>query len=193
MKRTIAIILAVALCALLLVASVVVAQQQGPVPSQPGVPPQSQPGVPLPAQVPHPPNGQNVPGLPPRPPDPLARVMFPPELIMGHARQLGLTEDQKTFMRMEIQRTTSSFHDLQWKLQDEMELLHEIMKPTSVNEGQALTQLNKVLDIEREIKRLHVGLAVRIKNRLTPEQQEKLHVMRMGQHLRMGQYPHPEN
>lgn len=193
MKRTIAIILAVALCALLLVASVVVAQQQGPVPSQPGVPPQSQPGVPLPAQVPHPPNGQNVPGLPPRPPDPLAHVMFPPELIMGHARQLGLTEDQKTFMRMEIQRTTSSFHDLQWKLQDEMELLHEIMKPTSVNEGQALTQLNKVLDIEREIKRLHVGLAVRIKNRLTPEQQEKLHVMRMGQHLRMGQYPHPEN
>jgi Spy/CpxP family protein refolding chaperone len=213
MKRTIAIIFAVALSALLSGASVVVAQQQGPVPGQPGVPPpghpgvpaQSQPDVPPPGQAPHLPNvpnppnvpnlpnGQNVPNLPSRPPDPLAHVMFPPELIMGHARQLGLTDDQKAFMRMEIQRTTSSFHDLQWKLQDEMELLHEIMKATSVNEGQALTQLNKVLDIEREIKRLHVGMAVRIKNRLTPEQQEKLHVMRMGQHLRMGQHPIPED
>jgi Spy/CpxP family protein refolding chaperone len=53
------------------------------------------------------------------------------------------------------------------------------MKSTSVNEQQALAQLDKVLDIEREIKRLHIGLAVRLKNRLTPEQQEQLHNMRM--------------
>jgi Spy/CpxP family protein refolding chaperone len=53
------------------------------------------------------------------------------------------------------------------------------MKSTSVNEQHALAQLDKVLDIEREIKRLHIGLAVRLKNRLTPEQQEQLHNMRM--------------
>ena len=53
------------------------------------------------------------------------------------------------------------------------------MKSTSVNEQQALAQLDKVLDLEREIKRLHIGLAVRLKNRLTAEQQEQLHNMRM--------------
>ena len=37
----------------------------------------------------------------------------------------------------------------------------------------------ELLDLEREIKRLHIGLAVRLKNRLTPEQQEQLHNMRM--------------
>ena len=137
---------------------------------EPGRPPQS----------PHPPNmpsgADNIPH-PPHPPnpDPLAHLMFPPDMIMAHARQLNLTDEQKAFLRSEIQKTTATFQDLQWKLQDQMELLQETMKSTSVNEQQVLAQLDKVLDIEREIKRLHIGLAVRLKNRLTPEQQEELH------------------
>ena len=92
-------------------------------------------------------------------------------------------------MRAEIQKTTTSFHELQWKLQDQMELLHETMKSTSVNEQQALAQLDKVLDIEREIKRLHIALAVRLKNRLTPEQQDQLHKMRLDHHMKMAPGP----
>ena len=48
-------------------------------------------------------------------------------------------------------------------------------------------------DLEREIKRLHIGLAVRLKNRLTPEQQDQLHKMRMDNHPGMPGAPdHPE-
>src|SRR5215204_191992 len=156
MKATIAIIFAAAF----LIATVVTGQQQG--------------------QSPHPPNGPDLANRPHPPnPDPLAHLMFPPDMIMGHMRELGLTDEQKTFMRGEIQKTTASFQELQWKLQDQMDLLHDAMKSTSVNEQQALAQLDKVLDIEREIKRLHIGLAVRLKNRLTPEQQDQLHKMRM--------------
>jgi Spy/CpxP family protein refolding chaperone len=137
-------------------------------------------------QSPHPPNGPGADNMPNHPhppnPDPLAHLMFPPDMIMGHARELNLTDDQKAFMRAEIQKTMTSFQDLQWKLQDQMELLHETMKSTSVNEQQALAQLEKVLDIEREIKRLHFGLALRLKNRLTPEQQEQLQKMHMEHH-----------
>ena len=144
-----------------------------------------QPGQPQqPRQPPNAPGADNLPDHPHPPPnpDPLADLMFPPDMIMGHARQLNLTEDQKAFMRSEIQKTTATFQDLQWKLQDQMELLQETMKSTTVNEQQALAQLDKVLDIEREIKRLHIGLAVRLKNRLTPEQQDQLHKMRMDHH-----------
>ena len=139
-----------------------------------------QPGQPM-----HPPAGPGADNLPPNHPphppgpDPLDHLMFPPDMIMNHARELNLTDDQKTFMRSEIQKATTSFQDLQWKLQDQVDLLHQTMKSTSVNEQQALAQLDKVLDLEREIKRLHIGLAVRLKNRLTPEQQEQLHNMRM--------------
>ena len=114
-----------------------------------------------------------------RPPDdPLGDSMFPPELIMQHQRELALTEAQKTFMRSEIQRTTTRFNELQWQLQDAMEALHETMKGNQVNEQQAMDQLGKVLDAEREIKMLHMGMAIRIKNQLTPDQQTKLQTMR---------------
>lgn len=159
MKTMIAAVFAVAF----LFTTLANAQQPG----QPGHPPNA-PGADNLPNHPHPPN-----------PDPLAHLMFPPDMIMNHARQLNLTDEQKAFMRSEIQKTTTSFQDLQWKLQDQMEQLQETMKSSSVNEQQALAQLDKVLDIEREIKRLHIGLAVRLKNRLTPEQQDQLHKMRM--------------
>src|SRR5438105_4621360 len=116
---------------------------------------------------------------PPPPMDPLGDVMFPPELIMGHTRDLGITDEQKSFMRAEIQKSTARFNELQWQVQDAMEALHALMKANPVNEQQALAQLDKVLDTEREIKRLHFGLAIALKNKLTPEQQAKLHELMM--------------
>ena len=131
---------------------------------------------PQPAQAPQ---GQMQPRQPHPPMDPFADAMFPPEMIMQHTRDLNLTDEQKTFMRAEINRTTTRFNELQWQVQDLMEALHATMKENKVNEQQALTQLDKVLDAEREIKRLHFGLAIAIKNKLTPEQQNKLHGMMM--------------
>lgn len=127
---------------------------------------------------PVPPDQQMQPRTPPPPGDPLADSMFPPELIMQHQRELALTDAQKTFMRSEIQRTTTRFNELQWQLQDSMEALHETMKGNQVNEQQAMEQLGKVLDTEREIKMLHMGMAIRIKNQLAPDQQTKLQTMR---------------
>ncbi len=116
---------------------------------------------------------------PPQPgPDPLGETIFPPELVMQHQREIGLTDEQKAFMRGEIQRVTARFNELQWQLQDAMEALAITMKEGSVNEQQALTQLDKVLDTEREIKHLHIGLAIRIKNKLTPDQQDRLQQMK---------------
>ena len=127
-------------------------------------------------------SAQQPPQQPPPPMDPLGDVMFPPELIMGHTRDLGLTDEQKTFMRAEIQKSTTRFNELQWQVQDAMEALHALMKANPVSEQQALAQLDKVLDTEREIKRLHFGLAIALKNKLTPEQQTKLHELMMEMH-----------
>ena len=131
------------------------------------------------AQQPQPPQPrQQQQQPPPPPPDPFGDALFPPDMVMQHQRELGLTEEQKTFMRGEINRTTTRFNELQWQMQDAMEALHETMKANSVNEQLALSQLDKVLDNEREMKRAHMELAIRIKNKLTPEQQAKLQSMR---------------
>jgi len=133
------------------------------------------------AQQPPPPDQTEPPEQPrmPMPPhDPLGDAIFPPEMIMSHQRELALTDDQKTYMRGEINKTSTRFNELQWQLQDAMEALGVTMKESVVNEQQALAQLDRVLDSEREIKRLHMELAIRLKNKLTPEQQLKLQGMR---------------
>jgi len=55
-----------------------------------------------------------------------------------------------------------------------MEKLVTLIKQPRVGEQPVLAQLEKVLAAEREAKRQQVTLLVRIKNKLTPEQQAKL-------------------
>ena len=107
-------------------------------------------------------------------PDPFAGNLFPPELIMQHQQALGLSEEQKNLLKAELSKLQTRLNELQWDLQGEVEKLAALVKQDQADEAQTLTQLDKVLSLEREIKRAHIGLLIRIKNKLTPEQQAKL-------------------
>lgn len=116
-----------------------------------------------------------VPGHGPGPgPDPLGQSLFPPELVMQNQQAIALTDEQRTYLRTEIRDAQMKFTDLQWKLQDEAEKMLSLVRQPHVDEQQALAQLEKVLSVEREVKRAQIALLVRIKNKLTPEQQAKL-------------------
>lgn len=142
-----------------------------------------------PAEGPQPPQPQAERQQPPPPPDPLGDSIFPPDMIIQHQRELALTDEQKIFMRGEIQRTTTRFNELQWQLQDQMEAFRETVKSNSINEQLALSQLDKVLESEREIKRLHMEMAIRIKNKLTADQQMRLQTIRQNNKPPRGNGP----
>jgi Spy/CpxP family protein refolding chaperone len=108
------------------------------------------------------------------PPDPLGESLFPPELVMQHQQAIGLSEEQKNLIKAEVQKAQARFTELQWQLQSESETMVALVKGPRIDEQQALTQLDKILNLEREIKRTHFTLVVRIKNSLTPEQQARL-------------------
>lgn len=111
-------------------------------------------------------------------PDPFEQHIFPPELVMQNRQAIGLTEEQKSYIKDEILRTTTRFNELQWEIQEGMERMLALVKEGVVDEQQALAQLDKLLGMEREVKRLHITLAIRIKNKLTPEQQARLQEIR---------------
>ena len=112
--------------------------------------------------------------------DPLENNFFPPELVMHNQQAIGLTEEQKSFINGEIQKTHTRFTELQWQLASEMETMYGLVSNDRVDEQQALAQLDKIMALEREIKRSHFALVVRIKNRLTPEQQARLQEIKSG-------------
>jgi Spy/CpxP family protein refolding chaperone len=133
------------------------------------------------AESPNPPQPAASPQMPPRPimpapvpPDLMEQNFFPPELIMQHQKALGLTEEQQTAIRGEMQKVMPRFTELQWQQSAEAEAMAALLKQERPNEKEVLAQLDKLLNLENKIRRLHTGLLVRLKNTLTPQQQAQL-------------------
>jgi Spy/CpxP family protein refolding chaperone len=116
--------------------------------------------------------------------DPIAEHLLPPELIMQNQKAIGLTDAQKNSVIGEIKQAQGRMVDVQWDLQRAVERMVELLKPDKVDEQAVLGQLDKVLAAEREVKRTQLGLMLRLKNILTPEQQRMLRDLRASQ-------PHP--
>lgn len=187
------------LCAILLAATAVAFSQQppqepGPPPQgqQPGPPPQAQqpgqrgprpPGPPPQGVGPHQPGQPQQPPHPPQPPDPIAQNFFPPELVMQHRHALGLTDEQKAAIKDEAIKASTRFNELQWQMQDEMETMAGLTRGDNVDEQKVLAELDKILAIEREVKRTQLTLSIRIKNTLTSEQRTRLQEIQRNRHL----------
>ena len=118
------------------------------------------------------------PGGPPHQEDPLARFLFPPELVMHQQRAIGLKTEQRAAITRAIQEFQTKVLDLQWQMQDETQRLAELLDKPVVDQAAALAQIDKVLVVEREVKRAHIGLLIQIKNQLTQDQQVKLAQLR---------------
>jgi Spy/CpxP family protein refolding chaperone len=106
--------------------------------------------------------------------DPFAAVLFPPELIMQHARAIRLNDDQRTAITRQIEQLQSRVVKMQWELAAEVQALHETLARPRVDQDRAIDQLNRVLDTEKDIKKAHLEMLIRIKNVLRPEQQAEL-------------------
>jgi Spy/CpxP family protein refolding chaperone len=106
--------------------------------------------------------------------DPFAGAFFPPELVLLASDRIALTSEQRGAFHARMEQIKPRSEELRAKLESETATLATLAKQEQVDEASLLAQLDKVLDVERELKHLHVGSAVAIKNLLTPEQQAKL-------------------
>jgi Spy/CpxP family protein refolding chaperone len=119
-------------------------------------------------------------GITPREPSGVTRTglvdrsFFPPELIMQNQSAIGLSKDQQASIRAETEKTMAQFAELQRQETAEGDALVALAGGERPDERQVLEQLEKLLGVENQIKRLHTGLLVRLKNILTPSQQARL-------------------
>ena len=110
--------------------------------------------------------------------DPIARYLVPPDLIMGHSQELNLQEKQRAAIKSEVQKAQSKFIDLQWDMKEESEKMVRLLQQTPADEMKILEQADKVMSMEREIKKTQLSLLIRIRNTLTAEQMAKLDEIR---------------
>ena len=111
-------------------------------------------------------------------PPPFMQELYPPELIMRHGRDIGLSEAQRKAITQAVAETQATTLELQWDMQDAAQTLAELVSQDRVNEEAALEAAARVMEIEGRVKRAHLGLLIRIKNQLTPDQQQRLGQLR---------------
>ncbi len=97
---------------------------------------------------------------------------------MAHSEQIGLDHKQRAAIKAEVQRMQAKFIDAQWDLQEQTGRMTQLLQQMPVDEAKVLEQADKIMSFEREIKRAHLALLVRIKNALTPDQIAKLESLR---------------
>jgi Spy/CpxP family protein refolding chaperone len=97
---------------------------------------------------------------------------------MQHWKEIGLTSDQQTAIRAEMQKMMAQFKDLQRQESAEAQALSALVNQDRTDEKAVLAQLDKLLEVENQIKRLRTGVLIRVKNLLTREQQAELRRLR---------------
>ena len=112
----------------------------------------------------------------PAPPadDPIAQNVFPPELIMKHGAEIGLEAEQRAAIKDAVLQAQNKFLGAQWETQEETTKLIHLLQARPVDEKAVLAQADRLMDLERQIKKTQLSLLVRLKNLLTPAQQTRL-------------------
>jgi Spy/CpxP family protein refolding chaperone len=107
---------------------------------------------------------------------------------MRNQSELELTTTQQSAMTQLMAETQAKLVELQWKLEAAMQGLTKLLEKDTVDETAALAQWDQLSGLEQQIKKTHLLLLLRMKNQLTPSQQEKLRASRFS---RPGPPPPP--
>ena len=105
-------------------------------------------------------------------------AVFPPDLIMKHARAIGLRPEQKKLVTRAVGETQTKALELQWEMQEKAQQLSELMTSPRIDEKAALAAAGRIFELEGQVKRAHLRLLIRIKNALEPDQQAALQRLR---------------
>jgi Spy/CpxP family protein refolding chaperone len=110
--------------------------------------------------------------------DRFAKALFDPQLVLQHAKDIGMTAPQRSAILDAVKRAQTDLVPLQLEMAEPALELTEIIEETKVDEASALAKADKMLKIENEVKKAQMSLLIKIKNILTKEQQDRLRTIR---------------
>ena len=118
------------------------------------------------------------PGFEPRGNNPIKRFIFPPDLIMSHQDEIGLSAEQRRQIIAEVQQMEADLVPLRFEVGEVTQQMAKLLSAPRVDEEEVLALADRIMGLEGEIKKRHLTLVIRIKNLLTAEQQSRLQELR---------------
>ena len=104
--------------------------------------------------------------------DPLRNLWISPDVLMRHREKLELTEKQVQGIRERVEELGPKVKQYQQHLQKAKSELMKSLAADPIEERSALQHMERVLDLEKELKQLQLRLVIQIRNDLTPKQRK---------------------
>ena len=106
--------------------------------------------------------------------DGLGRLLFDPQMVLRFAGELQLQTAQRTAIVNAIKAAQGDILEPQLEMIGLQQDLMKLMEAIRVDEAAAMAQAGKLMELEQAMKKSQLLLLIRIKNALTPRQQEQL-------------------
>lgn len=102
--------------------------------------------------------------------DPFKGKLFAPNVILQHQDELDLSKEQFTAIRAAVVEVQGAVAEHEWDLREAYMQAMEDLDESPVDERKVLESIQAALLAENEVKKLQVGLLIRLRNLLTDEQ-----------------------
>lgn len=116
--------------------------------------------------------------------DPIGKQLFPPQFLLEHSDLIGLSKDQRQALQRAVESAHARISAKSKAVRAETKILADLLAAPRVDQAKALNQLGKLSAAESEVKELHVGLLIELRNLLTAEQLGAAHRTRKEQAVR---------
>lgn len=100
--------------------------------------------------------------------------LFPPNVIMEHQAELGLSKEQFTAIRAAVVEVQSNVAGYEWDLREAFQRVLSALDKSPIDEDEVLASLEVALRAENEVKKQQVAMLIRLRKLLTDEQVEYL-------------------
>ena len=96
--------------------------------------------------------------------------LFPPNVILEHQTELGLSKAQFTAIREAVVEVQAGVAEHEWDMREAYQALMLELDKAPIDEDRVIAHAEVALQAENQVKKKQMAMLVRLKNLLTAEQ-----------------------
>ncbi len=100
--------------------------------------------------------------------------LFPPNIILEHQDELGLSKEQFTAIRAAVVEVQINVAEHEWDLREAYQRVLADLDDSPIDEDKVLNNVQVALLAENQIKKMQVAMLIKLRNLLTDKQAEYL-------------------
>ena len=96
--------------------------------------------------------------------------LFPPNVILEHQAELGLSKQQFTEIRKTVVELQGKVAEHEWDVREAYQNIMAELDKSPIDQDRVLEHVGAALRAENEVKKLQVAMLIKLKNLLNDEQ-----------------------